>query len=329
MWSRPGLNHLVLVTGDPKQTFTSSAPVHVGSYEVYYTFDGTTDYQAVSTETDSGQAVVIAKTSPTITWANPAAITYGTALSATQLDATADVPGSFTYTPTAGTVLGAGTQTLAVTFTPTETADYTTATAGVPLIVDQATLTVTADDAARTYGVANPSFTDSITGFVNGDTLASSAVTGSPSLSTAATAASPPGSYVITAGPGSLASTNYAFHFVNGALTVTAAPLSATGVNFLAPAGGPYGGPVATFTNPDPFATPASYSATITWGDGSSSAGVISDNGNGTFRVLGTHTYTNPAAMPSACSSATTRTSRRRRRLEHFASVCSGRHLTE
>ena len=67
---------------------------------------------------------------PTITWANPAGIVYGTAFSATQLDATASVPGTFTYTPAAGTVLGAGNnQSLSVTFTPTDTTDYTTATA--------------------------------------------------------------------------------------------------------------------------------------------------------------------------------------------------------
>ena len=34
---------------------------------------------------------------PTITWATPAAITYGTALGPAQLDATASVPGTFTY----------------------------------------------------------------------------------------------------------------------------------------------------------------------------------------------------------------------------------------
>ena len=51
---------------------------------------------------------------------------------ATQLDATASVPGTFTYTPAAGTVLNAGKgQTLSVTFTPTDTTDYTTATATV------------------------------------------------------------------------------------------------------------------------------------------------------------------------------------------------------
>ena len=48
------------------------------------------------------------KATPTITWATPADITYGTALSATQLNATASVPGTFVYTPVAGTVLNAG-----------------------------------------------------------------------------------------------------------------------------------------------------------------------------------------------------------------------------
>ena len=40
--------------------------------------------------------------------ADAGGITYGTALSATQLNATRDVPGTFVYTPAAGTVLNAG-----------------------------------------------------------------------------------------------------------------------------------------------------------------------------------------------------------------------------
>ena len=66
------------------------------------------------------------KATPTITWPTPADITYGTALGATQLNATASVPGTFVYTPAAGTVLNAGRgQTLSVTFTPTDAANYT------------------------------------------------------------------------------------------------------------------------------------------------------------------------------------------------------------
>jgi len=41
---------------------------------------------------------------PAITWGAPAGINYGTALSATQLDASSTIAGSFAYTPAAGTV---------------------------------------------------------------------------------------------------------------------------------------------------------------------------------------------------------------------------------
>ena len=91
-----------------------------------------------------------------ITWANPAAITYGTALSATQLNATASVPGTFVYSPAAGAVPNAGTQTLNVTFTPTDTTNYDTATASVSIVVNKAMLTVTANDASRAYGSSKP-----------------------------------------------------------------------------------------------------------------------------------------------------------------------------
>ena len=80
---------------------------------------------------------------PTISWSAPAAISYGTALSSTQLNATANMAGTFTYTPAAGTVLKAGTQTLSVTFTPSDTSTYSSATAAVQLTVNQAAPTVT------------------------------------------------------------------------------------------------------------------------------------------------------------------------------------------
>lgn len=75
------------------------------------------------------------QSTPSITWATPASITYGTPLGPVQLNATASVPGSFSYSPSAGTVLQPGTRTLTVTFTPTNTADYTTATASVQISV--------------------------------------------------------------------------------------------------------------------------------------------------------------------------------------------------
>src|SRR5205823_5974249 len=89
-------------------------------------------------------AINVAKATPTITWPTPADLTYGAALSATQLNATASVPGTFIYTPTAGAVLSAGAgQTLSVTFTPTDAANYTTATRTVAITVTKATPTIT------------------------------------------------------------------------------------------------------------------------------------------------------------------------------------------
>jgi hypothetical protein len=111
------------------------------------TSNGTLDIGAVQAE-----PTVLVK----IVWASPADITFGTALSATQLDATANVPGTFTYTPAAGTVLKVGQgQTLSVTFTPTDSKDFATTTATTTINVTPATPTITwAAPAPITYGTA-------------------------------------------------------------------------------------------------------------------------------------------------------------------------------
>ncbi|MFZ5822058.1 MAG: choice-of-anchor Q domain-containing protein, partial [Chloroflexota bacterium] len=75
---------------------------------------------------------------PTITWNNPANIVYGTALDNTQLNATADTAGTFTYTPASGTILAAGTHTLHVDFVPTDETNYTTASKDVSITVTKA-----------------------------------------------------------------------------------------------------------------------------------------------------------------------------------------------
>ncbi len=54
----------------------------------------------------------------TITWATPAPIFYGTPLGPDQLNAAASVPGFFSYSPAAGTILNAGQQPLTANFTP-------------------------------------------------------------------------------------------------------------------------------------------------------------------------------------------------------------------
>ena len=92
------------------------------------------DSKTYSAATASIQ-LTVNQAAPTITWATPAPIAAGTALSATQLDATASVPGSFMYNPAAGAVLAAGTQQLTAVFSPTDTTDYSSTTAHASLTI--------------------------------------------------------------------------------------------------------------------------------------------------------------------------------------------------
>jgi DNA/RNA endonuclease G (NUC1) len=280
---------------------------------------------------------------PTLTWATPADIVYGTALSAAQLNATASVAGSFRYTPQAGTVLNAGTgQTLSATFTPDDSNNYTSATATVsinvtravasvtpnaasktygtmdpnfagtltgflsgdhvtatysrtpgeaaggytigatlnpaavlgnytityntaPFTINKAVLTVTANSVTRPYGTANPVLTPVYNGFVNGDTVA--VLTGAPTLTTAATPASLPGSYPITAGPGSLGAANYSFTYGGGTLYVIPQVIvSPQSLNFTSRVGDTVGLPAQQISV---FSLPAGASYSVTSSGGS------------------------------------------------------------
>ena len=93
------------------------------------------------------------KTTPVITWTNPSPITYGTALGVSQLNATADVPGTLAYNPAPGSLLPAGSnQTLAVTFTPDDTSSYVVATASVMLtVIDVPRLLTISESPAGTF----------------------------------------------------------------------------------------------------------------------------------------------------------------------------------
>lgn len=92
---------------------------------------------------------------PAITWLSPATISYGTPLSATQLNASSTAAGTFVYSPAIGSVLNAGSQTLSATFTPTDTTDYTMASATTSIIVAKATPVLAfAPIATQSYGAA-------------------------------------------------------------------------------------------------------------------------------------------------------------------------------
>ena len=134
-------------------------------------------------------SVSVSQPTPTITWLTPAAITYGTALSSMQLNATSSMGGTFSYTPAAGTVLSAGQHQLSVTFTPTDK-NYPSSTGSISLNVNQAPLSITANNVIRVYGTANPALSGSLNGAVNGDIF-------TKTFSTSATDSSPAGTYAI------------------------------------------------------------------------------------------------------------------------------------
>jgi len=91
--------------------------------------------------TSNAQTIFVGGT-PTVTWAAPAAITYPAPLTAAQLNATANLPGTFVYTPALGTVLNAGNQTLSVTYTPADSTDFAPQIKTVLIPVSQATQTI-------------------------------------------------------------------------------------------------------------------------------------------------------------------------------------------
>ena len=115
--------------GDPLVTST------IGT--VHLSADAT---DVVGNPAHGAKDVQVVKATPTVTWFTPAPISYGTKLSATQLNATAtangaSLAGTFVYTPAAGSLLPPGTQTLSVTFTPTDAAHYNAASKSVTISV--------------------------------------------------------------------------------------------------------------------------------------------------------------------------------------------------
>jgi VCBS repeat-containing protein len=123
----------------------------------------------------SAATVSITVTSPAtiVTWANPAAVPLNTALSYIQLNATANTPGTFVYNPPLNTVLNtAGSSTLSVTFTPTDSAHFAAATKSVPInVVAPGTQTMTATLSGSSSSVQYSdtiSFTTTVTSSVAG-----------------------------------------------------------------------------------------------------------------------------------------------------------------
>lgn len=137
---------------DPTQLSPMAAPTVAGAYTVVVSYAGSTDYLSATQSVNFN----ITQASPGITSVNPVNITYGTALTNSQLTGTTSTPGSFSYTTASGTKPNAGNgQTVSVTFTPTDSLNYSSITSAVVVNVAKATPTVGVTDGGGTYS-GNP-----------------------------------------------------------------------------------------------------------------------------------------------------------------------------
>jgi hypothetical protein len=112
-------------------TYNGSAipPVQAGTYAVSLTCT------ANSLSSTATTTLTITKAAPVISWSTPSAITTATKLGSSQLNAFSYIPGSFTYSASAGSTLPIGDVLVTATFTPTDTTNYTSATMTVTIKV--------------------------------------------------------------------------------------------------------------------------------------------------------------------------------------------------
>ena len=204
-----GTTHSLTPSG---QTFTSGS---AGNYLITYA-DGTlTINKAHLTVTADDQTRLYGASNPTFTQTFSGFVNGEIA---------SVVSGSATGSTTASAATGVGSATITASATGLSAANYDFPTlVNGTLTINKAHLTVTADDQSRLLGAPDPTFTQTLSGFVNGESLATSGVTGSATGSTTATISTPPGSATILASASGLSAPNYDFpNLVNGTLTITA-----------------------------------------------------------------------------------------------------------
>jgi filamentous hemagglutinin family protein len=174
------------------------------------------------------------------------------------------------------------------------------------LSIDPALLTYTANSANRTYGAANPVFSGTVTGFVNGDTQGS-ATSGTLAFTSPATTADNVGSYAINGSGLTANNGNYTFQqAANNATALTIDPAvltyTADAVSRTYGASNPlFTGSVTGFVNGDTLSTTTSGSAAFTSAAASAShVGTYAVNGSGLSITNGNYTLEQAAGNASA-----------------------------
>ncbi|HVX12138.1 MAG TPA: NF038129 family PEP-CTERM protein [Pirellulales bacterium] len=263
----------------------------------------------------SGTATVIAGTgtvtSPTVSLIDDSATYSGSPLAYPASDVTVTGAGglsnsggtlSYSYNGSPTIPTAAGSYTVVATFTPTDTAEYSIATGMATWTITPATPTVMASNDSTVFNgspQAYPSSDVTVTGaggLSNSGGTLSYSYNGSPTIPTAA------GSYTVLATFTPTDTLDYSAATGTATWTIEPATLTASGLSGLV--GLPFQGyefspptsvPVATFSDGDGSLSEGDFSATINWGDGTTSVGKITSSAGGMpapqFTITGAHEY--------------------------------------
>jgi filamentous hemagglutinin family protein len=229
------------VTGSATGTTSATPNTAVGQAAIVASTTGllASNYDFTATTTDA--ALTINKAHLTVTADNQTRLYGQTNPTLTETIsgfvnnenlATSGVTGSATGTTSASANTGVGHAAIAASTTGlgANNYDFAASTTDGTLTINKAHLTVTADNQSRLYGQSNPTLTETISGFVNGETLATSGVTGSATGTTNATPNTAVGQTAIAASTTGLLASNYDFaaSTTDGTLTINKAHLTVT-----------------------------------------------------------------------------------------------------
>ncbi|MGI4750144.1 MAG: MBG domain-containing protein [Janthinobacterium lividum] len=225
-----GENQMVL-TAQPSVSTTATATSDPGTYPITVSDTTAANY----TITFVAGTLTISPKAQTITAAAPTAKTYGDADFSLNASSTTTLPITYTSSnPAVATIDGSGNVhvlsagTVVFTVFQNGNSDYTAAPPVQQTVtINKAALTITADNQSRAYGAANPAFTVTYSGFVNGENA--SILSTPATVGTTATTSSPSGTYPIM--PSSADAANYTMLYVPGTLTINNAVIS--GVSFV------------------------------------------------------------------------------------------------
>jgi hypothetical protein len=230
----------------------------------------------------TAMAGITVRAVPQVSWSTPLAIVYGTPLSNAQLDASAGIAGTFTYTPAAGAILNTGSgQTLSVTFAPQDSTYYTMGAATATITVLNATPSLEVTAAGGSFDGSPFPAAVTIAGV---DHLPASSLdnvtpvltyydgSGTARISLGSVPPSAPGTYTVMASfPGDV---DYSA-VVSAPVTFVIGPGAAT-LALAASVSSAVSGQPVSFT-----ATVAAAAGTVTFSDGTTQLGTVPVDGSG------------------------------------------------